>query len=866
MAEYRASEEEAREYAERIINTVREPLIFLDQDLRVISASRSFYEAFKVKPEETEGWLIYDLGDKQWDIPELRQLLEDLLPQKTSLEDYEVENEFADLGRRTMLVNAREIQRKSGKERLILLAIEDVTECNQAAKDLQKIEWMLSSQRKTRFDANFASEEPYVPPYEDLTKLNTNREILDAVGEETLKNIVGDFLDLLETSVAVYEATGDYALGIFSSNWCRLMDQASYHLCGTDDSAQALSCGKWLCHESCWNAAKQAIETGAPVDVECEGAIRLYAVPIRANGEIIGTINVGYGDPPTEVNSLSGLAKKYGVDVKDLVECSNAYESRPPFLIKLAKRRIHSAAHLIGQIVERKQAEAALRESEREKDLILNSTAEMIVYYDTDLKIIWANRAAAEPVDMHPDDLAGRRCYEIWRQQSAPCPDCPVLAAREACEAHKAEVQAPDGRYWAIRGYPVTNDEGDVIALVEFSQEITEQKHAQETSARLQEQFHQVQKLESIGRLAGGVAHDLNNLLSPILGYGEMLLEDAPANDPRLEPLEEIVSAGKRAQALVRQLLAFSRKQPLQFQSLDINDLLKGFKKLLRRTLREDINIQIHFGESIPQVEGDIGQIEQVIMNLAVNAQDAMPEGGTLTMETALVDLDENYAKQKNGVTAGPYVMLAISDNGTGMDKETLKHLFEPFFTTKEQGKGTGLGMPTAYGIIKQHGGNIWTYSEPGQGTTIKIYLPLPTKTRDAISHAEDRKPASKGVETVLLAEDDQQVRHLTTAILERYGYQVIVAGNGQEALSALKKHKGPIDLLITDVIMPDMNGKELYNKLSKYYPETRVLYMSGYTDNVIAHHGVIDPGVNFIEKPFNVKALAAKVREVLEE
>lgn len=520
----------------------------------------------------------------------------------------------------------------------------------------------------------------------------------------------------------------------------------------------------------------------------------------------------------------------------------------------------------VRDITERKQAEAALKESERDKALILNSTAELIAYYDTDLRIIWTNRAAANSVNMQPEDLLNLYCYEIWQQRTEPCPGCPVLAAKEAREPQQAERKMYDGRFWSIRGYPIFNDEGDVIALVEISQEITEQKHAEEMSAKLQEQFHQAQKLESIGRLAGGVAHDLNNLLSPILGYGEMLLEDAPANDPRTESIEEIVSAGKRAQSLIRQLLAFSRKQPLQFQSLDINELLKGFKKLLRRTLRENIEIQIHFGEAIPQVVGDVGQIEQVIMNLVVNAQDAMPDGGILTIETAKLDLDENYAKQKNGVTAGPYVMLAISDNGIGMDEDTFNHLFEPFFTTKEQGKGTGLGMSTAYGIIKQHGGNIWAYSEPGQGTTIKIYLPVSTKPSDVIPRADHRKPVSKGMETVLLAEDDQQVRNLTTAILERYGYKVLVAGSGQETLSILTNHEGPIHLLITDVIMPDMNGKELYNKILKAYPEIRVLYMSGYTDNVIAHHGVIDPGVNFIEKPFNVKALAAKVRQVLEE
>ena len=524
----------------------------------------------------------------------------------------------------------------------------------------------------------------------------------------------------------------------------------------------------------------------------------------------------------------------------------------------------------IEDITSRRQAEQALRDSEREKNLILNSAAEMIAYYDTDLKIIWANRAAAESVHLNSTDLMGRRCYEIWQAHNEPCPGCPVLKAKETCQPEQAEMQTPDGRYWSVRGYPVVNDEGLVVALVEFGQDITDRKQAEEENARLQEQFHQAQKMESIGRLAGGVAHDLNNLLSPILGYGEMLLEDAPGEDPSKAPVKEIVSAAKRAQTLVRQLLAFSRKQPLQFQLLDINELLENFRNLLRRTLREDIRIEMHPAESLPQIKGDFGQIEQVIMNAAVNSQDAMPQGGSLVIQTSLAELDEDAVQKMNLPPEPPppahYVKITVSDSGQGMDKETLDNLFEPFFTTKETGRGTGLGMSTAYGIVKQHGGHIRASSEPGLGTTMKIYLPASAEPPDtqALSLQKDR--THRGSESILIAEDDQQVRNMASTALSRHGYQVLAAADGREALSLMKTHPGSIDLLLTDVIMPDINGKELFDRISAVHPDIRVLYMSGYTNDVIADHGVIDEGVHFLEKPFHIKTLAAKVRAVLDQ
>jgi PAS domain S-box-containing protein len=376
-------------------------------------------------------------------------------------------------------------------------------------------------------------------------------------------------------------------------------------------------------------------------------------------------------------------------------------------------------------ITDRKRAEEALRQSERQKELILNATAEMVAYYDTALHIIWANRAAGETVGKSPAELVGLHCYVVWRKRSEPCPNCPVLKARENKTPCQGEMQTPDGQYWLLRGYPVLDEAGRVSGLVEFTQNITERKRAEEEKARLEQHFHQAQRLESIGRLAGGAAHDLNNLLTPILGYGEMLLTDTAGDDPRRRWLEQIVKAGKRAQGLVCQLLAFGRKQTLEFKHIDLNSFLRNFAELLRRTIREDIAIHMILARTLPLIKGDVGKLEQVVSNLAVNAQDAMPNGGELTIETGVTELDEGYAAKHEGVTPGRYVMLVVSDTGCGMDAETRGHLFEPFFTTKEKDKGTGLGLATVYGIVKQHGGNVWAYSEPGLGAAFKVCLPV---------------------------------------------------------------------------------------------------------------------------------------------
>ncbi len=521
-------------------------------------------------------------------------------------------------------------------------------------------------------------------------------------------------------------------------------------------------------------------------------------------------------------------------------------------------------------ITERKIRERVLRESEWQKDLILNSSAENIIYLDADLCIIWANRSVAETTGMPEEDITGRYCYALFCQRTTPCPDCIVQKTLETRLPQEAEKVSEDGRYWLHRTYPSKGNEAGTNAAIMFSQDITEKKQAQEENARLQEQFRQFQRLESIGRLAGGVAHDLNNLLSPILGYGEMLLTGAGLDEDQRSKLDQMVDAGKRARALVRQLLAFSRKQMLEFTTIDLNELLQNFENLLGSTLSENITLRFKPAEGLPLFKGDSGQLEQVIMNLVVNARDAMPNGGELSIETAAVELDETYAKRRSGVTPGTYVVLAVSDTGCGMDEDTKKQVFEPFFTTKSADQGTGMGLSTVYGIVKQHGGNIWAYSEPGLGTTFRVYLPVSAelsipRAQQAGARGEKRSQPNRS-KTILVAEDEETVRNLVTAMLERQGYTVLVGESGGEAISIFDDQKWGIDLLLTDVVLPDMNGKSLYQKISDRDFRVPVLYMSGYTEEVIAYHGVLDSGVHFIQKPFSVSDLTAKIQDVLSQ
>jgi PAS domain S-box-containing protein len=531
-----------------------------------------------------------------------------------------------------------------------------------------------------------------------------------------------------------------------------------------------------------------------------------------------------------------------------------------------------AVANLKEEVAERQRVEEALRESEEQyRDLYENAP---LAYFSVgaDQVIKKANRRAVELLNHAMGDLIGRDILEFY----AATPNGKEkarqvferLLAGEHIRDEELEMSKADGHLvWvSLTVRPIRDAGGEIVESRSMIVDITERKQAEEALHRSEEQLRQIQKLESIGQLAGGVAHDFNNLLTAIMGQSGMALRALPPNDPVRSNIQEIRKAADHAANLTRQLLAFARKQVIEVKTLNLNDLVLNVDKLLRRLIGEDIELVTLPASDLGQVKADPGQLEQVLVNLAVNARDAMPKGGKLTIETANVTLSQAYARQHAEVTPGEYVMLAVSDTGIGMTEEVKAHIFEPFFTTKEMGKGTGLGLATCFGIVKQIGGHIWVYSEPDQGTTFKIYLPRVEAAADLSAKPEEVDDLPRGTETVLLVEDEPAVRVVAVQTLQEQGYTVLEAANGDEALRvAQERAEEAIHLLLTDVVMPRMSGKELASQLKTIRPGLKVLFISGYTDNAIIHNGVLEPGIAFLQKPFTPEVLARKVREVLD-
>jgi signal transduction histidine kinase/CheY-like chemotaxis protein len=432
------------------------------------------------------------------------------------------------------------------------------------------------------------------------------------------------------------------------------------------------------------------------------------------------------------------------------------------------------------------------------------------------------------------------------------------LGASGAAQATFRASHATGVWRWIETFWTATTQDG-VRYNVAVGRDITERK-------RLEAQFLQAQKMEGIGRLAGGVAHDFNNLLTAIMSYTELARDGLAPGDPVAEDLDEVARAARRAADLTSQLLAFARKQIIEPQSLNLNTLVGGMDRLLRRVIGEDVELEVHPAPDLDYVKADAGQIEQVLINLAVNARDAMPEGGKLIVETRNVTLDAALAARHIGMGPGAYVLLEVSDTGVGMDADTQRQVFEPFFTTKGPGRGTGLGLATCYGIVKQHGGSIALYSEVGLGSTFQIYLPSVAEPPPPAAHHEGPGETSQGSETILLAEDEPAVRTLACRVLRERGYTVIEAVNGDDALRAAHEHNGAtIDLLLTDMVMPKMGGGALAARMQELYPGIRVLFISGYTDSALIHHGQLADNTEFMHKPFSPGDLARKVRELLD-
>jgi PAS domain S-box-containing protein len=507
-----------------------------------------------------------------------------------------------------------------------------------------------------------------------------------------------------------------------------------------------------------------------------------------------------------------------------------------------------------------RHAEDALRKSTEYLNQLINRIGDPVFVKDSQYRFLLVNDAMCTFTGRERSELLGSTDHKFLSKEDADSIRRQESLVFETGRECIAEEKVNDGqnvtRTVVARKTLLTDNAGN-MQIVGIIRDITEQKH-------LEAQFLQAQKMEAVGVLAGGVAHDFNNLLTVINGYSEFLLDDLAKDDPRRPELEEIRQAGQRAATLTSQLLAFGRKQILQSEILDVNSVIADMSSMLRRLIGEDIEFVSITQPGLGLINADPGQIQQIVMNLAVNARDAMSQGGKLTVETRNFDLDQDSIHGHPMLKAGPYVMLAISDDGIGMDAATQAQIFEPFFTTKEKGKGTGLGLSTVYGIVKQSNGFIWVYSEPGKGTTFKIYFPRASGEISELTGESKLEHRSRGSETVLVVEDEESVRALACRILRERGYVVIEAADGIEALRLAENHAGQLHLILTDIVMPGMSGKNLVSNLETARPGIKSLYMSGYTEGTIVHQGVLDSNVAFIQKPFTSKDLVRKVREVI--
>jgi two-component system, cell cycle sensor histidine kinase and response regulator CckA len=504
-----------------------------------------------------------------------------------------------------------------------------------------------------------------------------------------------------------------------------------------------------------------------------------------------------------------------------------------------------------------------LEGAERERDegrarlgMIIEKMPAVLWTTDKDLRFTSSVGAGLQNLGLRPNEIVGKPLYEYFQTED---PSFPAIAAhRKALAGEPASYEMEwEKRTFDSHVQPLLDSAGEVVGVIGIGLDVTDRRH-------LADQLRQSQKMQAVGQLAGGVAHDFNNLLMVVKGHAEILLDRIAAGSPLRNSVEQVDKAADRAASLTRQLLAFSRMQVLQARVLDLNEVVSGMTKMFSRVIGENIDLTFVPGAKLGRVKADPGQIEQVLLNLVVNARDAMADGGRLTIETSNVQLDRDYCAKHHNIAPGPWVMLTVSDTGCGMDAQTQTRIFEPFFTTKPKGKGTGLGLATVYGVVKQSGGFIYVYSEVGHGTTFKVYLPKVTAEVEKETAEKVAAPQS-GNETVLFVEDEESVRELVRDYLTAAGYRLLEACDGVQALEVAEAHGGPIDILVTDVVMPRLSGRELASRLTSERPNIKVLFISGYTDDSIFRHGVLEGGVAYLQKPFNLKSIAQKIREVLD-
>jgi two-component system, cell cycle sensor histidine kinase and response regulator CckA len=874
----------SHEFAESVINTVREPLIVLDQNLRVVAASHSFYQFFKVKPEETVCQRIYDLGNKQWDIPRLRELLETILPQKATFDDYEVEHDFTTIGRRTMLLNARQIVRGLGKDRIILLAIEDITERKRLENELSESEErfrrlfetandgiLLLEKRKMEIrHANpaitamlgYSHDECVGKEMRDigiLKEVGTCEEVLQALNDNGIIN----YKDIpVQTKAGQVVDTDIYMVDRAGLIQCNIRDitdskQTENKLRKSENHLRTLV---QTIPDLIWSKNKDGVY------LSCNSMFERFFG--AREEDIIGRTDYSFVDRALAdsfvENDRRAMAAIKPTSNEEWVTFAD--DGHRVLLETIKTPMYNDEGTLLGvlgigrDITARKQVEETLRVSEAKIQSILNNIGTGVALISPNMEVLELNQQMRE---WFPDIDVGQRsiCYRVLNDPpfEVICENCPTSKALRDGLVHETirqTHQKKGTRTYRLIASPIFNTSGEVTAAVEMVEDITEK-------LSLESQLIQAQKMESIGRLAGGVAHDFNNMLSVILGYGQMIVEMTQPDNPLHEYAQEICAAGVRSTNITRQLLAFARKQVITPKVLDLSAVVEDMLKMLRRLIGEDINLAWHPASAWP-VKIDPSQLEQILANLCVNARDAIDGVGKITIETTTKTFVEAYCSEHPGFIPGDFTVLSISDDGCGMDKDVQSKIFEPFFTTKEPGKGTGLGLATVYGIVNQNNGFVNVYSEPGKGTTFRIYLSRHSEQENTPEkHIAATIPSGQG-EIVLVVEDEASILKLTAKILNDFGYVVVTANSPKEAVNFVKGYREPIDLMVTDVIMPEMNGRDLENVLHTLQPNMKCLFMSGYPSTVIASQGVLAEGMQFIQKPFSANDLRAKVHEVL--
>jgi PAS domain S-box-containing protein len=576
-----------------------------------------------------------------------------------------------------------------------------------------------------------------------------------------------------------------------------------------------------------------------------------YQLPVLNSLEVVKIIRQEWSlDIPIVLVTGQGTedvavqALRLGVD--DYLVKDGGYLHKLPAVLE----KLHNQAEL-------NHNQAKFRRLSQEFNGLLDAIPDSIMLLDRKLNVFWANRAAAENVGIAAEQMVGRHCYSISHNHTSPCESCPVLKCFESGACSEETVNLPDGRVLSIRTVPLMDKQGTVAKVIALKRDITEHK-------KMEMQYLHAQKMESIGTLAGGVAHDFNNILTVIVGLGELMSMQMAEDDKQRRHIEGILDAAERAASLTRQLLVFSRKQQSECRPVDLNEIVGRMEKFLKRIIGEDIIFK-HMSHGVPlPILADNGQLEQVLMNLAVNARDAMPLGGEFVLRTERIMLHEEIVTSHGGGKPGGYALLTVSDTGTGIDKATLQRIFEPFFSTKEVGKGTGLGLSVVYGIIKQHEGFINVYSEQGQGSTFRIYLPL-TDVAQPETGAQQLQAVVGGTETILLAEDDDMVRDMVINVLSDAGYKVIEAVDGEDAVEKFSENAEAVQLLLFDLIMPRMNGKQASDRIRRMQPAVKTIFATGYSPDIAQQKTSPDDGTFIVYKPVTPNELLRKVRNVLD-